>query len=79
MCFVPAKTIKFTSNLVQNCGDGLILTLWHLEHVRCKAAPLKATRKEKEGWVKNKEEDKEEEKEQGMLAHVCNPSYFRLR
>lgn len=52
--------------------------------MRCKAAPLKATRKEKEGCVKNKEkgeEDKKEEekKEQGMLAHTCNPSYFRLR
>lgn len=75
--------------MVQNCGDHLILTLWHLEIVRCEAAPLKATRKEKEGWVKSKEkgeeggeegeEDKEEEEEQGMLAHTCNPSYFWLR
>lgn len=68
--------------MVQNCGDHLILTLWHLEIVRCEAAPLKATRKEKEGWVKSKEkgeEGGEEEEEQGMLAHTCNPSYFWLR
>lgn len=38
-----------------------------MEHVQCKAAHHKATRKEKEGWVKNKgkREDKKEEREEG--------------